>query len=405
MDFCRVKCKWCGRCLYRYRVVYCCCSLRGPRGPQGLQGPQGFPGSPGKPGERGPQGVQGIQGETGLQGSRGDDGITLTLLDTYSSYEDLKANHPTGQVGDMYLINGDTYVWSENEQDWINAGQIKGARGDIGPTGPTGPKGDDGIVLTLLDTFASYEELIANHPTGSVGDMYLVNGDTHVWSENEQDWINAGQIKGARGDDGTPGSPGPQGEAGVPGAIGPQGEAGVPGAIGPKGEVGVPGPIGPTGSFDTSTPLLYVADPDGGVSPLYIGTTLPLPAYITLHKKYEGSSGEGSGLIEWTIETLTIDINDNTSIISIFGTITLADFASRGNEISVINSDDDPRFSRLRGRIDKHAENVGSGEVNMLSYFYDENGMTLTDQLTFAAGADLEFNFQDMLILANAVES
>lgn len=357
MSFCRRKCKWCGRCLY-----YCCAVYRCEF--QQLRGPRGFPGCPGQKGERGQQGVQ---GEAGVQGARGDDGIVLTLLDTYNSYEELVANHPTGNIGDMYLVNGDTFVWSENEQDWINAGMIKGARGDIGPTGPPGPKGDDGIVLTLLDTFATYEELVANHPSGSVGDMYLVNGDTYVWSENEQDWINAGMIKGAKGDDGAKGETGPAGEA---------------------------------GTFDISIPLLYTTDSTGLTTPLFLGDSLPLSTFTTLHKKYEGESGEGESLIKWDIQTTTIDLDDETSLISIFGNITLADFTSRENTINVITTTDDPRFERLTTRIDKHAENTGNGEMNMLLYYYDQTGMNLTDQLTLAGGADLIFNFQDVLILS-----
>ena len=354
------KCRWCGRCLYRYRPAKCC-GLRGPRGPRGYPGPVGLTGP------IGPAGKQGSPGHTGSTGLRGDDGIVLTLLDTFTSYEALKAEHPTGEIGDMYLVNGDTYVWSENEQDWINAGQVKGARGDTGPTGPPGPKGDDGIVLTLLDTFTTYEELVANHPTGLVGDMYLVNGDTFVWSENEQDWINAGVIKGARGDDGA------------------------------KGEVGPPGA---TGVVDTTVPLIYTTDATKSTHPVFMGDTLPLPTFMTLHKKYEGQSGVGAGLITWTIETLTVDLSDQTSLLSISGTITLADFASRGNTINVIGLTDEPRFDRLTKQIDKHAENVGSGEMNTLFYYYDDSGMNLTDQLTLAGGADLTFNFQDILLLS-----
>lgn len=366
MNFCRKRCKWCGRYLDCYPTIHCYKLQR-------LRGPRGFSGCPGKTGERGPRGIQGI---TGPQGLRGDDGLVLTLLDTYNSYSDLKANHPTGQVGDMYLVDGDTYVWSENEQDWINAGQIKGARGDIGPTGATGPKGDDGVVVTILGTYESYEQLLDDHPTGYIGDMYLVNGDTFVWSENEQDWINAGQIKGARGD------------------VGPTGITGIKGEPGPVGAPGEPG------SFDSTTPLLYTTNPSGEAEPLYLGDTLPLSTFTTVHHQYNGSNGEGDNLIEWAIETTSIDLNQQTSLISISGTITMADFTGRTLTIQAINSTDEPHFKRLMSRIDKHAENVGSGEMNMLLYYYDQNGMTLTDQLTLAGGTDLVFNFQDTLILS-----
>ena len=225
---------------------------------------------------------------------------------------------------------------------------------------------------------------------------------------------------GFRGPRGFPGCPGAPGQRGLQGAQGPQGEKGLQGSRGDDGPAGPIGPVGPqgirgitgatgdtgekgeTGAFDTNTPLIYTVDPSGSTHPLFIGDTMPLIPFTTLHKKYEGSAGEGSGLIEWTIETITIDLNSQTSLISISGTITLADFSSRGNTINVISINDDPHFGRLTTQIDKHAENVGSGEMNMLFYYYDETGMNLTDQLTLAGGSDLVFNFQDMLILSES---
>ena len=254
--------------------------ITGATGIDGKMGPTGQTGSDGEKGETG------ATGNTGLQGPRGDDGVVVTLLDTYDSYVDLIAAHPVGSVGDMYLVGGDTYVWSENGQDWVNAGGIKGVRGD---TGPTGEKGDDGIVVTLLDTYNSYAELFMAHPIGSVGDMYLVNGDTYVWSENEQDWINVGPIKGARGDmgptgntgsdglqgprgvtgaDGEKGETGPQGPTGLTGntgSDGSQGLRGVTGSDGEKGETGSQGQIGPTGNTgsDGAQGLRGVTGSDG----------------------------------------------------------------------------------------------------------------------------------------------
>ena len=378
MNGCGRRCKWCRRCFFQpYTVYHCRCWGRGPRG---FPGPRGLQGSPGE------KGAQGEKGEIGSQGMRGDDGILLTLLDTYSSYETLKTNHPTGNVGDMYLVNGDTYVWSENEQDWVNAGQIKGARGDIGPTGATGTKGDDGTTLILLGSYNSHEELKTSHPTGSIGDMYLVDGDTYIWSENEQDWINAGQVKGAKGDKGETGPSGPTGLQGVTGVAGPRGEKGDQGEI---------------GTFDESSPLLYVTDAQKKANPIYIGDTLPPVSISSNHRVYEGSVGEGGSLMEWQIETITIDLSEQVSLMSISGTVQLADFNSRNTTENVITVSDEPRFERLSGQVDKHAENVGSGEANMLCYYYNTNGMNLTDQLTLAGGSDLVFSFQDTLILSS----
>ena len=44
----------------------------------------------------------------------------LTILGEYDSLAALKIAHPTGEIGDAYLIGGtDIYSWSETEQDWV----------------------------------------------------------------------------------------------------------------------------------------------------------------------------------------------------------------------------------------------------------------------------------------------
>ena len=94
----------------------------------------------------------------------------------------------------------------------------KGDTGDAGPTGPvgkTGPKGDTedtGTGVTIKGSYNSYEELIYNHPTGSDGDSYLVNGSLYVW--NSSAWQNVGNIKGEKGDTGDIGQTGAKGDAG-----------------------------------------------------------------------------------------------------------------------------------------------------------------------------------------------
>ena len=110
----------------------------GPTGPQGPEGPMGPTGPKGDPGEQGPK------GDTGPQGPKGNDGNGLIILDSYDSLEELKSEHPTGNIGDSYIINGNLYVWSSTLQDWDNVGNIQGPEGPQGPQGDTGPKGDTG---------------------------------------------------------------------------------------------------------------------------------------------------------------------------------------------------------------------------------------------------------------------
>lgn len=185
--------------------------IPGPQGPQGVQGvmgeqgEQGPQGDPGIQGIQGPQGEQGVQGIQGPPGENGADGTSVTILGTYPSVADLEAAHPTGNIGDAYMVNGDLYVWDPNTNTWVNVGNIQGP---AGPTGPQGIQGEQGPV----------------GPTGS---------------------------QGAEGPQGLQGVTGPQGEVGPIGFQGPPGPQGVPGL---QGDIGPTGPQGPQGATGATGP-------------------------------------------------------------------------------------------------------------------------------------------------------
>lgn len=86
----------------------------------------------------GPTGPKGEKGEIGPTGPEGVPGTSVSILGTYDTYQDLINEHPIGQNNESYLVDGDLYVWSDNEQNWVNVGRIMG---------PTGPKGDTGTSL------------------------------------------------------------------------------------------------------------------------------------------------------------------------------------------------------------------------------------------------------------------
>ena len=74
-------------------------------------------------------------------GSDGKDGTGVTILGSYDTEEELREAHPTGNLGDSYIVAGDLYVW--NGTDWQNVGNIQG------PPGATGEDGN-GIVSTSV---------------------------------------------------------------------------------------------------------------------------------------------------------------------------------------------------------------------------------------------------------------
>ena len=182
----------------------------------GPEGPKGAKGDTGDPGPIGPMGAQGPIGDSGK------DGTGVNIKGSSESYETLKTEHSTGNIGDAYLVNGELYVWSDTDSDWLGVGKIEGPQGPRGEQGIAGPKGDAG-------------------PVGPKGEQGDVGPMGPVGPAGEQ---------GIQGLKGSTGSQGPEGPEGPIGPIGPKGNTGGTGSTGPagpKGDTGLTGPGGPEG--------------------------------------------------------------------------------------------------------------------------------------------------------------
>lgn len=187
-----------------------------PRGANGEQGPAGQNGANGmsayeiwiKAGHTGTEadflasliGATGPQGQAGPQGAKGDDG----------------KDGDNGATFTPSVSSDGTLSWT-NDKELPNpqSRNIKGPQGDTGPQGATGPAGQDGkdgTGVTILGSYNTYAELIAEHPTGNPGDSYIVAGDLYVWSATENKWKNVGQIRGPQG---IQGIQGPKGDDGI----------------------------------------------------------------------------------------------------------------------------------------------------------------------------------------------
>ena len=175
-------------------------------------------GDKGATGDRGPQGLQGAQGLRGEKGEKGDQGTGVTIKGKYDSLSALMAAHPTGKDGDAYMVGVNLYAWSGTE--WIDCGNIQGAKGERGEQGPQGLQGAKG----------------EKGEKGEKGDAFTYNDFTE-----EQ----LARLKGAKGDKG---DVGPQGLRGEKGEQGVKGEQGLKGDTGPKGETGEQGAKGDTGT-------------------------------------------------------------------------------------------------------------------------------------------------------------
>jgi hypothetical protein len=172
---------------------------RGARGPMGSQGQSGL------------QGIQGLQGAIGQTGPAGSG---VTILGSYNSYAELIAAHPTGSVGNAYLVLQNLYVWDNVHNVWQNVGAIAGIQGVQGLTGDgiQGATGAQG--LTGLQGIQG--------SAGSLG-FQGIQGSTGIG------------VQGTIGSQGTTGSQGLIGTQGVQGIGGLQGLTGLQGAQGVAG--------------------------------------------------------------------------------------------------------------------------------------------------------------------------
>lgn len=208
---------------------------QGPKGDTGAAGPQGIQGQAGQSGATGPQGPQGLKGDTGAAGpagQKGDTGAAAKIMGEATKWP--PSTTPT--VGDLWIADdplpagfpagslpGDGFVWTGTI--WLNAGPIRGPKGDTGPkgetgatgvagaagapgapglAGPTGPKGDPGATGPA-------------GPASSLSVGTVTSGDipsVSITGSAPNQVANFVLAKGVKGDTGLTGPMGPQGPAG-----------------------------------------------------------------------------------------------------------------------------------------------------------------------------------------------
>lgn len=132
-----------------------------------------------------------------------------------------------------------------SEKEWIEIGTV------IGDTGPKGDTGDIGIGTVIKGHYNNYSEFITVHPSGRIGDAYIVDGSYYYWNENG--WANAGSVRGEKGDTGASAYVNVNHEGGIIniGVNGGESESisfnELKGDVGPKGDTGDKGVKGDTG--------------------------------------------------------------------------------------------------------------------------------------------------------------
>ena len=185
--------------------------------------------------------LKGPKGDPGTDGAKGDAGTSLHVANiTVSSNSDVAKNalSPSAPitVGDLISDNNGslfTVTSIVNETTVHVSNVISGVsfKGPQGEKGADGAPGKDGTGVTILGSYSSIDALKAEHPTGSAGDSYLVNGHLYVWDTVGSDWKDVGTIQGPKGDKGDPGTNGTDGTPGKDG-IGWSYGHGVPSSTG-----------------------------------------------------------------------------------------------------------------------------------------------------------------------------
>lgn len=92
------------------------------------------------------------------------------------------------------------FLWSRTIYTYAN-GQTNTSYG-VSVRGANGHDGADGAGLSILGNYETMADLIADHPTGSAGDAYMVGTDLVVWNTQTNSWQNVGRIQGPSGSDG-----------------------------------------------------------------------------------------------------------------------------------------------------------------------------------------------------------
>lgn len=170
------------------------------------------------------------------------------------------------------------YLWTYHTYTLIN--------GNTADTDPIiiGTYGTDGTSVTILGSYNTLAELEAAHPTGNVGDSYMVAGDLYIWDATEMEWSDVGRIQGPEGPQGATGAQGPQGQKGD------KGDTGATGATGPQGPTGATGATGAQGVSITSVQPQY-----------YLSTSALTPT----GGSWSNTLSWSSGYYIWTREEIT----------------------------------------------------------------------------------------------------
>ena len=157
-------------------------------------------------------------GAVGATGDRGPQGHGVNLRGTVAGTQFLPSVIQGALDGDGYFIASTKLLYVMVDSQWEGPFDIIGPEG---PQGPNGEKGEAGTSINILGAYNTLGDLATAHPTGNLGDGYLVGNNLAIWTTaNGGEWIDIGLVRGPQGIQGVPGPaiPGPRGLKGDKGA-------------------------------------------------------------------------------------------------------------------------------------------------------------------------------------------
>ena len=137
----------------------------------------------------------------------GVNGAVGAILGSYNTLAELKSTHPTGEKGDTYLVKGELYVWSLDNNNWQSVGNIQGPAGYTPLKGidyfdgVDGQDGKDGVSIVWKG------DLSTPPSSPKLNWVYRNTIDHTVQIYNGTNW-ELMVLDGTDGTDGTPGSNG-----------------------------------------------------------------------------------------------------------------------------------------------------------------------------------------------------
>ena len=133
--------------------------------------------------------VQGSEGPQGPEGPEGPQGKGLEILGVYDTLADLQTAHPTGDVGDIYLVGTGgsytMYVWDEDTSSWHDGGAM------TSPAPSSTSPAMDGTAAA--GSSLDYSRADHVHPSDTSKQDALVSG-TNIKTVNSYSLLGSGNI-------------------------------------------------------------------------------------------------------------------------------------------------------------------------------------------------------------------